>query len=500
MAQAHGDRLTAVDASFLAQEGDASHMHIGALTILEGPPPSYDDFAAHIRSRLHLVPRYRHKLAVPPIETGRPLWVDDPAFNLSYHVRHSALPAPGRQDQLRALAARIFSQQLDRAKPLWEMWLVEGLQDTRFALISKTHHALVDGVSGVDLATVIFDLAPEPGEAGDHPDAAWIPHPEPSALELAARGVRALVRTPFELIARAADAASHPAHALEVAREAAEGVGELVWAGLNPAPQTPLNVPIGPHRRLELVRCELADFKTVKNAYGGTVNDVVLTVVAGALRRWLRLRGVRTEGLELRALVPVSVRAQHDQGSLGNRITVMRGPLPVYIEDPVARLRVVKQAMDGLKDSKQAIGAEVIAGVQQFAPPTILAQASRLNFSTRLFNVIVTNVPGPQFPLYILGRRLVDLFPIAFLPNNHALAIAIMSYDGGIDFGLLGDYDALADLSALGELLEESLAELVTAAAAVAPKPVAATAPNHQRAKKTGAGKSRSAKRTSRTQ
>jgi WS/DGAT/MGAT family acyltransferase len=189
----------------------------------------------------------------------------------------------------------------------------------------------------------------------------------------------------------------------------------------------------------------------------------VLTVVAGGLRRWLRARGVRTEGLELRALVPVSIRAKDDEGSLGNRIAVMRGPLPVYIEDPVARLRVVKTAMDGLKESKQAIGAEVLSGVQEFAPPTILAQASRLNFSTRLFNLIVTNVPGPQFPLYLLGRRLCDLFPIAFLPENHALAVAIMSYDGGIDFGLLGDYDAMDDLSSLAEYLEASLAELVTA-------------------------------------
>ena len=195
-----------------------------------------------------------------------------------------------------------------------------------------------------------------------------------------------------------------------------------MWAGLNPAPATPLNVPIGPHRRFEVVRCELSDFKRVKDAFGGTVNDVVLTVVAGALRRWLRARGVRTEGLELRALVPVSIRAKDEQGSLGNRIAVMRGPLPVYIEDPVARLRVVKAAMDGLKESKQAVGAEVIAGVQQFAPPTVLAQASRLNFSTRLFNLIVTNVPGPQFPLYVLGRKLQDLFPIAFLPEDHALA------------------------------------------------------------------------------
>ena len=466
MAQAHGDRLTAVDASFLAQEHDASHMHIGAVTILEGPVPDYEDFAAHIRSRLHLVPRYRHKLAFPPLETGRPLWVDDPAFNLGYHLRHSALPAPGTEDQLRALAARIFSQRLDRSKPLWEMYLVEGLEDGRFALISKTHHALVDGVSGVDLATVIFDLVPEPAEGVvlDHPPAEWVPERVPSAVELAARGVRSVVRTPFELAARAAGAAAHPRSTLDATKEAAEGLGELVWAGVNPAPATPLNAPIGPHRRYEFVRCELADFKAVKTTFGATVNDVVLTVVAGALRRWLRARGVRTEGLELRALVPVSIRAKDEQGSLGNRIAVMRGPLPVYIEDPVARLRVVKAAMDGLKDSKQAVGAEVLAGVQQFAPPTILAQASRLNFSTRLFNLIVTNVPGPQFPLYVLGRRLLDLFPVAFLPENHGLAIAIMSYDGGIDFGLLGDYDTLDDLAVFGEYLEASLAELVTAA------------------------------------
>jgi WS/DGAT/MGAT family acyltransferase len=463
MAQAHGDRLTAVDASFLAQEHDASHMHIGAVTILEGPVPAYSDLAAHIRSRLHLVPRYRQKLAFPPLETGRPLWVDDPAFNLEYHLRHSALPAPGSEAQLRTLAARFVSQRLDRGKPLWELYMVEGLEGGRFALISKTHHALVDGVSGVDLATVLFDLAPDPPPI-EHPGRGWQPAPEPTTVALATRGFRALVRTPVGFAARAAGAATHPLETLATAREAAEGIGELVWAGLNPAPETPLNVPIGPHRRLEFVRCELEDFKQVKNAFGGTVNDVVLTVVAGGLRRWLRARGVRTEGLELRALVPVSIRPKGQGHTLGNQIAVMRGPLPVYVEDPVARLRVVKAAMDGLKESKQAVGAEVMASVQQFAPPTVLAQASRLNFSTRLFNLIVTNVPGPQFPLYVLGRKMCDLFPIAFLPENHGLAIAIMSYDGSMDFGLLGDYDALYDLSSLAEYLEASLTELVTAA------------------------------------
>ena len=238
----------------------------------------------------------------------------------------------------------------------------------------------------------------------------------------------------------------------------------MAWAALNPAPETPLNVPIGPHRRLVMIRSELSDFKLVKDVFGGTVNDVVLTVVAGGLRRWLRSRGVRTEGLELRALVPVSIRGADERGHMGNRLAAMRGPLPVYVEDPVARLRVVRQAMDGLKESKQAVGAEVLAGVQNLAPPTILAQASRINFSTRLFNLLVTNVPGPQFPLYALGRELHDLFPVAFLPRDHALAVAIMSYNGGMDFGLLGDYDAMPDLDALGDMLLEARDELVAAA------------------------------------
>jgi WS/DGAT/MGAT family acyltransferase len=465
VAQQHGDRLTAVDASFVAQEGPVSHMHIGAVMIFEGPAPVYDDLADHIRARLHLVPRFRQKLAFPPVESGRPLWIDDPCFNLEYHVRDTALPAPGSEQQLRALAARIHSQALDRSKPLWEMWLVHGLEGNRFALITKTHHALVDGVSGVDLATVVFDPTPVPA-AVEHGDEPWTPHPTPSDVELAARGVRGVVALPFEAAARAIGAATHPGEALHETREALEGLGEVVWAALNPAPETPLNVPIGPHRRLVWVRQDLRDFKRIKDVLGGTVNDVVLATVAGALQKWLRSRGVRTEGLELRALVPVSIRARDELRQLGNRIAAMRGPLPVYVEDPVARLHVVRHAMDGLKDSKQALGAEVLAGMQALAPPTIFAQASRLNFSTRLFNLLVTNVPGPQFPLYVLGRQLQDLFPVAFLPKRHALAVAIMSYDGGMDFGLLGDYDAMPDLERLGGMLTESLRELLDAAEA----------------------------------
>ncbi|MEA2330947.1 MAG: diacylglycerol O-acyltransferase / wax synthase [Thermoleophilaceae bacterium] len=437
-------------------------MHVGALVIFEGPPPSHEEFARHIESRLRLVPRYRQKLAFPRLEMGRPFWVDDPSFNIDYHVRHTALPRPGSDDQLRQLVGRIFSQRLDRSKPLWEVWLIQGLEGGSFAVVSKTHHALVDGVAGVDIATVLFDLQPVPAAVTEEDD--WTPSPEPSDAELVAEGIKGLVRTPLSLAGRALGALAKPGRSLEQAREATEGLGEVVWAGMNPAPDVPLNVPIGPHRRVWWVQSRLADFKEIKDALEGTVNDAVLAVVAGALGRWLRTRGVRTEGLELRALVPVSIRAQDEHGALGNRIAAMRGPLPVYVEDPVERLRLVQEGMGNLKQSKQALGAEVIAGLTDFAPPTLLAQASRLNFSTRLFNLIVTNVPGPQFPLYLLGREMLDIVPIAFLPEDHALAIAIMSYNGKIDFGLLGDYDAMPDIEEFGGMLEESLAELLAEA------------------------------------
>jgi diacylglycerol O-acyltransferase len=297
-----------------------------------------------------------------------------------------------------------------------------------------------------------------------HPDAAWEAAPEPSPVELLAAGALGALRTGLSTAARAATTITRPGHTLAGLREAAEGLGEVVWAGMNPAPDTPLNVEIGPHRRFTVVRSELRDFKRVKDAFGGTVNDVVLAVVSGALRGWLRKRGIRVEGLELRALVPVSIRSENDRGTLGNRIAAMRGPLPVYVEDPVARLQAVKQSMGALKTSKQAVGAEVLASVESFAPPTILAQASRLNFSTRLFNLIVTNVPGPQLPLYVRGREMQDVFPVAFLPKNHALAVAIMSYNGKMNFGLLGDYDAMGDIDTVADGIEASLAELMALA------------------------------------
>jgi WS/DGAT/MGAT family acyltransferase len=458
--QRHLDRLTPIDASFLHQESAQSHMHIGGLMVIEGPPPETSHLLEQIRQRLHLVPRYRHKLASTPLDSGRPVWVDDPNFNLDYHIRHTALPAPGGWEQLCALTARIFSQQLDRSKPLWEMWLIEGLEEDRFALITKTHHSLVDGIGGVDLATVLFDLSPDPPPL-KHSGRPWQPHSEPGAADLVVAGARGAVRAGIELAERAVGAISHPERSFARAREVAEGLGEVIWATLNPAPETPLNVPIGPHRRYYGIAARLDDFKTVKNAFGGTVNDVVLAVVTGALRNFLIARGRRVEGVEMRALVPVSVRTEAERGETGNRLVAMRGPLPVYIADPIQRLQFVSRAMDGLKESKQALGAEVIAGAQNFTPPTLLAQASRLNFSTRLFNLIVTNIPGTQFPLYVLGRELLEAYPIAFLPENHALAIAILSYNGRMNFGLLGDFDALPDMDMIRANIVEELATLV---------------------------------------
>ena len=259
-------------------------------------------------------------------------------------------------------------------------------------------------------------------------------------------------------------AVEHPRHTLQEVADAAEALGEVGWNFANPAPSVPLNVEIGSHRRFEWVRADLAQFKAIKDALGGTVNDVVLAVVSGALRRWLHTRGVRTEGVELRAQVPVSIRAEDERGHLGNKIAAVRGPIPVYVEDPVKRLELCRRGMEGIKQSKQALGAEVISRFNDFAPPTLLAQAARVNFSTRLFNLVVTNVPGPQIPLYVLGRELQDIFPVGFLPPNQALFIAIMSYNGGINFGLLADYDTIDDVASIAEGIEASIAQLAAAA------------------------------------
>jgi diacylglycerol O-acyltransferase / wax synthase len=459
---ANPDRLSALDASFLALEERGPHMHVGSCMVFDGPSPGYEDFVAQLERRLHLVPRYRQKVAFPPLRQARPVWVDDPHFNAGYHVRHTALPPPAGPDELRRLAGRVFSQRLDRSKPLWELWLVDRVGDDGFAVISKTHHCLVDGVSGVDIATVLFDLdADPPPQPEPEP---WIPRPEPSPATLWSDAVTEVAVAPLDLAKATRDAVLHPRRTVEAGAAAAGGLASLALAGLGAAPRSPLNVRIGPHRRFTWVDAELGTFRAIKDALGGTVNDVVLTVVAGALRTHLQRGGEDVAGLTLKAMVPVSVRADAEQGALGNRVTAVYAPLPVGLPDPVARFREVHEAMAGLKASGQAVGAERLTALADFASPTILDQAARLQAHQRVFNVCVTNVPGPQFPLWMLGRRLRALYPLVPLAVNTALGVAVMSYDGSIDFGLVSDYDALPTLDALAAALADAILELADAA------------------------------------
>jgi diacylglycerol O-acyltransferase / wax synthase len=458
-----GDRLTALDTSFLHLEDSTSHMHVAGVMLFEGTPPPYDELLEMIERRLPLVPRYRQRLAFVPLGQGRPKWVDDPHLNLRYHVRSTALPSPGSEDQLKALAGRVFSQQLDRDKPLWELWLAEGLQGGGFALLSKTHHALVDGISGVDILSVLLDTSPEPAAPTD-PGDGWLPRPMPTRAELLAESLLERTTIPAEIARSVRAVLRGPRRVLAGVRDAAVGVGAMAWAGLNPAPGSPYNRSIGPHRRINWVRTDLRNLKAIKKELGGTVNDVVLATVAGALGKHLRRRGHRTDGLELKAMVPVSIRTDVERGALGNRVAAVMAPLPVWCQDPVARLDIIREELGNLKAGGQAVGAKVLTELSGFAPPTIMDQASRLMSRQRFFNLVITNVPGPQFPLYLDGRRMVDPFPMVPLAKNQGLGIALLSYDGRLNFGLVGDYDILWDLDDLAGDIAESLAELAAEA------------------------------------
>ncbi len=459
----HGHRISALDASFLHLEKAGARLHVASVTVFDGPAPPYDELRELIESRLHLVPRFRQCLANVPLNQGRPVWVDDPHFNLRYHLRHTGLPAPGSEEQLKNLAGRLFAQRLDRTKPLWELSLVDGLSDGRFALVAKSHHALVDGLEAVDITTVL--LHPEPGvTVVSAPVQRWSPRPLPSAAQLLtdalferatqpaelARSMRAVVRTPRQL--------------LDATRDGLQAMGALAFAGVRPAPPTPLNVEVGPHRRYTWVDAELATLQRVKDSLGGTVNDAVLAVVAGALGRFLRHRGVETDELALRALVPVLVRGASHADALGNEIAPMWVQLPVGIADPVRQHAVIRDATAAAVSSQQAVGARTLTELAGFAPPTIMSQAARLQQRQRFFNLVVTNVPGPQQPLYLLGRRLRALYPVVPLAGRQALGVAVMSYDGRLGFGLLGDYDALADLDILASMLSESITALADGA------------------------------------
>ncbi len=471
MAQRHMDRLTSFDTSFLTNEKSNGHMAIGAVLVCDGEPPSHEDFLTSIRSRLHLLPRLRQRLAFPPLSLGRPFWVDHPNFDIHDHVRRIAVAPPGTEEQFREVVASSFAPPLDRSRPLWELWLVEGLEGGRFGIVYKTHHALADGISAVDIGTLLFDV--EPKAEPDRSEEPWSPSVPPTRAGLLGQAVLGFGST-FSRAARWLLAALRaPRRAVRRAADGVAGLWEVTWNLAKPAPKVPLNVEIGAERCFYGTRCDLGEFKRIKNALGGTVNDVSLAVAAGALRSWMLDRKLETEGVELQALVPVSVRTENEHGELGNRLTAMRGPLPVGVEDPAERLRIVSRAMDDLKASKQPLGAEAIWGLndwfRDFAPPLLLAPTAAINFSTRLFNLLVTNFPGPQIPLYVLGRELVEVYPVGFLARRHALAIAIISYNGSVGFGLLGDRDSLGDLERLGSYVDGAVEELRVAAGIASP-------------------------------
>jgi WS/DGAT/MGAT family acyltransferase len=491
---ANNDRLTALDSTFLHLEDHSpAHMHVASVMVFQGRAPTHEEFVDHIVSRLHLVPRYRQRLAQVPLGQGRPVWADDPHFNPRYHVRHTALPKPADDAALKRLAGRIFSQRLDRSKPLWEIWLVQSLSGNRFAVIAKTHHALVDGISGVDITTVLFDTQREP--APTTPPTAWIAKPLPGPAKLLGEALLERTTVPNEMARGARALLRAPRRAAGQVRDGLVSIGATALAGISsPAPPSPFNVDIGPHRRYTFLDADLGRFKAIKDSLGGTLNDAVLTSVTLALGRYLRREGVDTTDLVLKAMVPVSVRSKEQRGALGNQVAAMWAPLPVGIEKPAECLKSITAAMEDLKKSGQAVGAQVLTNLAGFAPPTILSQAARLQARQQFFNLVVTNVPGPQFPLYLLGRELEVLYPVVPLAQRQALGIAVMSYNGHLGFGLLGDYDSLPRLDAIADDLKWAIASLYRAAG-LSPTSRRAAA---KKTKRAAAGTSRGSRSTAR--
>ena len=452
------ERLSSLDALFLELEDRTTHMHVGAVALFDGPAPPYRDLLALIDAKLDRVPRYRQRLMFVPFGQGRPVWVDESQFDLEYHVRRTALPKPGGLDELKKLAGRLLSQQLDRSKPLWELWLVEGLEKNQFALVSKTHHCMIDGVSGTDIAATLLELEPAP-EPPPSPTP-YRPRPAPPIAELLLSSMKDQISHPIRF---AKETLEKNNDARKLVREVVSGLKPLLGlAQLGLAPPSGLNAPIGPHRRFEMLELPLDEVKKVRAALGGTVNDVILAVVAGALRQFLLGRN-EPLGPDLRVMVPVSVRTADQRGTLGNQVSAMFCPLPVAEPSPTERLRKVRESMKGVKESGQAVGASAIVRFGDFAPPTLIAQAARLQAVTRFFNIVVTNVPGPQFPLYLLGRKMRACYPQVPLAAQQTVGIALLSYDGNIGVGLLGDGERTRDLPELALAMRGALDELLNA-------------------------------------
>jgi len=478
------DRLTPLDASFLHLEDASAPMHVAAAMIFDGPAPPYEELLDHMAARLHLVPRYRQRLAEVPFGQGRPCWVDDERFDLRFHVRATALPRPGTERELQVLAGRVFSHPLRRDRPLWETWLVEGLDGDRFALLSKTHHAVVDGISGLDVLAVLFapdaQLAGDGDGDGDGDGRPWRPQPAPSGARMLADALVARASSTRELAGPVLRALEAPRRLARSAAETALGVAEFATAGLRPAPPSPYNARmIGPDRRFTWVRASLGEIKDIKNRLGGTVNDVALTTVSRALRAHLLRRGEDVAGLRLKAFIPVSVRGDDERTGQGNLVSGLIVGLPVGCEDAVTCLREIHADVERHKRSGQTTGASALTDLTGFPPPAVVAQAAKAITRQRFINLVITNVPGPQFPLSMAGRELLDIFPMVPLGRNLGLGVAIASYNGAMNFGLVGDFQALHDLDDLASDLEAGLAEL---RAAAQPPAAARRSPSRARA------------------
>jgi diacylglycerol O-acyltransferase len=449
--------MSAIDSSFLHVENATTPMHIGGVSIFEGPPPRFEDLRDMVAGKLDLVPRYRQKVRFVPLAAGTPAWVDDPHFSLEYHLRHTAIPPPGSEQQLRQMAARVFSQQLDRNKPLWELWAVEGLHDGRWALLSKVHHCMVDGVAATDLMSVMFSDTTA-GASMDH----WSAQPEPSALQVLVQALERLASPAGQLdaVRRALGAPRETLRSFAELARAAAAVGP----SMRPVAASSLTGPIGPHRRWSWADASLADVKAIRSAFGGTVNDVVLTLITNGFRLLLESRSEAVAADQVvRTMVPVSVRRRGERGVYNNRVSAVFAGLPVGLSDPLERLERIRTEMDGIKESKQAVAGDVLTSLSGFAPPLLLALGSRLvTLSPRLnMHTATTNVPGPQQPVQTLGRRMLASYPFVPVVGSIRVVVAIFSYDGGLYFGVTGDYDGASDIDVLTGGISQGVNDLL---------------------------------------
>jgi len=472
--------LSAQDNSFLLMERPHVHMHVGATQIYEAGPLRKPDggidimaFKRSVESILHLIPRYRQKLKWIPYEY-HPVWIDDRRFNLDYHIRHTSLPRPGSDAQLKQLAGRIMAQQLDRTKPLWEFWVVEGLEGDRFAVISKVHHCMIDGQSGAELVQVMMSLTPDQELPQALP---YIPRPAPSGIELWLDQWGRRLRIPAEALRSLLDFGGQAADVQHEILTRLSALTELAGYAIRSASDTPLNGRIGPHRRVNWLSMPLEDVKAVRRVLGCSVNDVVLATVSGAVRAYLIRRRVNPDRLDFRVSAPVSVRREEERGTLGNRVSSWILRLPIGETDAVKRVETIRRVTQQLKKSQQALGVEMLMAAAEWAPAQLLSLGSRATSAP--INMIVTNVPGPQIPLYMLGARLLDMFPQVPLLENTGLGIALFSYDGRLFWGFNADPDLIPDLPAFVQAIETSFQELQASASirAVPHEDAAAAAP-----------------------